>query len=45
MQVLVEKTAVSQTQVAMSKAFEEEYGRVPPMLVTSIAEGAQVVGE
>lgn len=43
MQVLVEKTAVSQTQAAMSKAFEEEYGRVPPTLVTSIAEGAKVV--
>lgn len=44
MQVLVEKTAVSQVQTAMANAFEQEYGRRPPMLVTSIANGAAVVG-
>lgn len=43
MQVLVEKTAVPQIQSALAEAFEAEYGRVPPMLVTGIGEGAGLV--
>ena len=43
MQVLVEKTAVSATQANMIQAFEREYGRIPPMQVTSIADGASVI--
>jgi galactokinase len=43
MQVLVEKTAVSAVQSAMSHAFEKAYGRIPPMLVTSISDGASVI--
>ena len=43
MQILAEKTAVSQIQTALSELFEQEYGRVPPMLVSSISDGAAVV--
>lgn len=40
MQVLAQKSAESRIRHALSEAFEAEYGRIPPMLTCTIADGA-----
>jgi galactokinase len=42
MQVLVEKAAIPTVQLAMRNAFEESFGRTPPMFTCGIADGAEI---
>ncbi len=41
MQILVEETAVPQLIESINRAFEREYGRTPPSLVTKLTDGAK----
>jgi len=45
MQVLVEETAVPDLIESINDAFMEEYGRIPPSLVTKLVDGAKIVGK
>lgn len=42
MQILAEETAVPNLIATISQAFKEEYGRIPPSLVTKLIDGAKI---